>query len=189
MWTVNERICLRPPVVRHWTGTWYAVVLALSVAASADGHAVPQPTVFQGYVERFIEDLWRRFPDRAMVAGRYEGAGRLVILDAETLAARHAFIAAERNALGHFDPLELGESDAADFAVIENFLDTYLWTARRLRPLTWRPDLYDVANGFDILLSRRFADWESLLRLAGERMRQVPGFYAAARANLTNPTL
>ncbi|MBJ39416.1 MAG: DUF885 domain-containing protein [Gammaproteobacteria bacterium] len=189
MWTVNERICLRPPVVRHWTGAWYAVVLALSVAASADGHAVPQPTVFQGYVERFIEDLWRRFPDGAMVAGRYGGVGRLVILDADTLAARHAFIAAERNALGHFDPLELGESDAADFAVIENFLDTYLWTARRLRPLTWRPDLYDVANGFDILLSRRFADRESRLRLAGERMRQVPGFYAAARANLTNPTL
>lgn len=163
------------------TGLVAAIILAVSpVARSAD---------FRSEVDGFVDELWEVFPDRALVAGRYERAGTLPVPDAATLVARHRFITARKAVFDRYDPATLGPRERADQAVLGNFFDTWLWTATRLRPLTWRADLYDVTPGFSLILSRSFAPMEDRLLLAGSRMGSVAAYYAAARANLSNPTL
>ncbi len=146
-------------------------------------------TAFDEAAADLIERIWAVFPERALLAGRYEWAGVQPVFSKGELQRRRTFIQGEHDRLVKIDEAQLSPPRATEYRVLMSYLAGYLWRETRLAPLTWRPDLYDVTGGFGILLSQPFATLDRRLLLAGERMQNVPRFFAAARTNLNDPTL
>jgi uncharacterized protein (DUF885 family) len=62
------------------------------------------------------------------------------------------------------------------------------WGLEELRGWQWNPSAYNVAEPFALLRDLTFAPLDERLRIFSKRLERVPAYYAAAKANVENPT-
>jgi hypothetical protein len=72
--------------------------------------------------------------------------------------------------------------------MLENELLADRWSLTALRAWQWNPSLYNVAEPFALLRDLTFAPLDERLRIFSRRLARVPDYYAAAKANIANPT-
>ena len=143
---------------------------------------------FADYSTRFVQDLMAHNPDWAIYAGLYDQAEQLSVPDAAGRAEDVAFINKHLAALQQFDAAALPADQRVDHEMIRRYLEGQRWRAQVLRKWQWDPSQYNVANGFALLLDTDYAPEDERLRTISIRLTHIPDYYAAAQANITQPT-
>lgn len=73
--------------------------------------------------------------------------------------------------------------------MIENLLQRGAWEIEVFKSWQWNPSSYNVSGGFAQIINEDFAPLDDRLRSFLARMENVPAYYLAAQANISNPTL
>ena len=171
-----------------------AMVLALTMLtgvtqAAATAEPATSNLVFeQNFGTGFLDQYWRLHPDDAISVGYYSVAAELWIPDQAGRDARLALLTGALARLHAIDPDALDAAHRSDHDVLENQLAGERWYLTELRDWEWNPALYNVAEGFAVLLDSDHAPLEQRLRTVLTRLAKVPAYYQAALANLHEPT-
>jgi len=139
--------------------------------------------------DEFFDRYWQLKPDWALGIGYYRYADRLIVPDSTSREATLAQIDRWLAALRRIDPATLSPAVRADWAMLENDFASERWWLTELRAWQWNPSLYNVAEPFALLLDLEYAPLDERLRAFLARLANVPAYYAAAKSNITSPTL
>ena len=139
--------------------------------------------------DTFLDAYWQLNPDMAVTVGYYTVADRLIVPNTEARERQRRFSKDWLAKLNRFEPETLNAGHRTDWALLGNQLRMELWQLDHLREWEWRPDTYNVANSFALLLNTEYAPLDQRLRTVMKRLENVPSYYAAAQSNVRNPTL
>ena len=156
--------------------------------ATGQAGATAAAARFDALSESLLMRALERSPEWSIYSGRYDNAASLTIPDAARRADDLAFA---RNALAElaaFDPQQLPASQRIDHMLLTNQFESSIWYQQQFRDWAWDPSNYNVAGTVALLLNTPYADEDARLRTVMQRIEQVPQYYAAARANIANPT-
>ncbi|RYV01854.1 DUF885 domain-containing protein [Shewanella sp. OPT22] len=144
---------------------------------------------FSDFSNEFINSLWKQYPTWALYSGFHKYDSELTVPDAASRVKSLAFVKAQRLKLKSFNTETLQANQLIDYRLIENLLNSIEWDINRGKSWQWNPSQYNVAGGFAQLTNENFAPLDERLKSVLGRMTNVPDFYKAAKANITNPTL
>ncbi|MFG6432708.1 DUF885 domain-containing protein [Roseateles sp. LYH14W] len=139
-------------------------------------------------VEEFLEALWRLDPDAAVAAGRFDQSQRLTLPSAAERARRRQFLQSWLKAFQGLAADKLSPTERMDRDMLAAKLQSDLWRLDVLREWAWNPSEHNPAGPIDQILN---TDWDSVqqrVKALHQRIRQLPAFYAAARASLAGVT-
>ncbi|NSL91047.1 DUF885 domain-containing protein [Chitinophaga solisilvae] len=142
---------------------------------------------FQAYQDRFIEQLWKENPEWATTVGYHKYDSLLPIPDSAAAQARLAFARQQLDSLKTFDKDKLTDANQIDLQLIENALQSTIWSINELKSNEWDPSSFNVSNTFAFILNENYAPLESRLRSIYSRLQHVPAYYAAAKKQISNP--
>jgi uncharacterized protein (DUF885 family) len=145
-------------------------------------------TFRRAFGQQFFARFWELKPDWAISVGYYAHADRLVVPDAAARAELLAQLDRWLAELGSIDPATLSPAVRADRAMLENEFLGDRWALTELKAWQWNPSVYNVAEPFALLRDLTFAPLDERLRTFARRLERVPDYYAAAKANIENPT-
>ncbi len=138
--------------------------------------------------EAFLDQYWKFNPSGAINTGYYKYADRLIVPDESARNAELRQLEAWSRQLRRIDPAALSPSVRADWELLDNTFASDRWSLSEWRSWQWNPAIYNVADPFALILSLDYAPLDDRLRTFSKRLQHVPAFYAAARANIENPT-
>lgn len=95
-----------------------------------------------------------------------------------------------RSALAALDSIpseDIGAPDAIDAEILRTALAAELVSLTQLREADWNPMAHNPGRGIHVLLARDFAPLPQRLASVAGRLRETPGYLAAARGRLTGP--
>jgi uncharacterized protein (DUF885 family) len=144
---------------------------------------------FNTFKNTFLDEFWSYSPDWATYVGYYKYDDKLIVPDDKSRAQKRKFLVRSLAALNDFDQQNLSTSNATDFSLIENQLQSDLWYLDEFRRYTWDPSAYNVANIFGLIMNTEYKSVEDRLAVVATRLDQVPAYYAAAMKTIDNPTL
>jgi uncharacterized protein (DUF885 family) len=162
--------------------------LALMAFVALDASAGIDADFQSRFGDTFLDAYWQQYPDSAIGVGYYKVANELIVPDAKARAAERRFLEAWLAKLHEFKPDSLNAVNRTDWALLDNELRGDLWQLDQFRGWEWRPSGYNVAGSFAQLLNTEYAPLDQRLRTVLERLDKVPAYYAAAKANVRNPT-
>jgi len=144
---------------------------------------------FDTYKEAFIENLWKLYPGWASSQGYHKYDSILFIPDEAYHQKEIAFANQNLDSLKKFDLSRLSSSNKADFRMLENALDGFLFNVNEFREYEWNPASYNLGSSFADILQNKNASNEENLRALYLRMANVPAYYANAKKMIRNPTI
>ena len=175
--------------------TSFACLIAACASKEAivDVQDVAKTTVqsksFAIYKDEFIENLWKQNPGWALYNGYYKYDDQLNVpsLQNRMLELQDTKLALRE--LQKFNPENLSAVDVTDYYILENALQSSIWYAEEFKSFEWNPSSYNVAGAFGLILNTDYKSLDERLRTFSKRMQNIPAYYAAARENITSPTL
>ena len=165
----------------------YLTLLALVGCSQATKPAAPDAR-FDAFKNQFIEALWRQNPDYASSQGYHRYDSLLVIPTAAQRQRDAAFTQQYLAALGTFGPDSLSPNNQIDLRLLRNELRASRWYADTLRSWQWNPAAYNLGASVGDLLAGRHFPLSRRLRNISDKISHAADYYAAARANISNPT-
>lgn len=144
---------------------------------------------FVEFSSSFIEQFWQLNPGYAVYVGFYKYDNLLPIPNEETKQKELAFYHQQFELLNEINPDKLTPSNASDFYILKNQLESGIWSATRFKSGQWNPSNYNVAGVFGVILNTDYKPLEQRLQTIIKRMENIPAYYKAAQKNLINPTL
>lgn len=162
--------------------------VALGLAATSGVPAAAGEMGFGALSETLIEALWEQDPDAAVLAGRFEFADRLTLPSAAVRAKRRQYLQRCLKVVQEWAPDKLSAAERMDRAMLIAMLQSDLWRLDTLREWAWNPAEHNPAGAIDLILNTDWAPEQQRVKALHERLRQLPAFYAAARASLSNVT-
>lgn len=174
-----------------------AVILSACVSSSpastADAQmnakALIENTAFTKFTDDFIENLWEKNPTWALYNGYYKFDDKLNVPSAQNRAITLAETKQALSELQKFNPKTLSAKDATDYFILENALKSSIWYTEQFKSFEWNPSSYNVAGAFGLILNTDYKSMDERLRTISKRMQNIPAYYAAAKENITTPTL
>ncbi len=143
---------------------------------------------FADYSESLMQRMLERNPEWSLFSGRYDDAHRVTLPDESRRAEDLLFIDAELSQLAQFDPLLLSPALRIDHSLLSNRLQSMRWYLTEFREWQWNPSSYNAAGPIGLILNTPYASEEDRLRTVMARLEQLPAYYQAARASISNPT-
>lgn len=143
---------------------------------------------FDAYKERFVEELWQTHPGWASSVGYHKYDS---VLLAPTPAERDkeiAFCNRHLDSLKQFDENALSDNNKTDRLMIQNQLESSIWSVNEERSYEWNPSGYNVAERFAEILNGTYDSADTRLHNIGIKLAGVPAYYEAAKQNIKNPT-
>lgn len=137
---------------------------------------------------QYLTALWRMDPEGGIYVGKFDHAANLTIPNADTRAKQLAFANEWLEKFGKLDPKQLSPRYRTDLALLVNKLEKDRWRLTTWREHEWNPSQYNVAAPLDLILNTDYAAKPQRLRTILKRLADVPDYYAAAQASITNPT-
>ncbi|MEO8302885.1 MAG: DUF885 domain-containing protein [Betaproteobacteria bacterium] len=144
---------------------------------------------FAEFVDKTLDRYWQLNPEGAFAAGYYKYADRASVPDAAARAEQLEFDADSLAALSRFDPKRLGTANRIDWVLLRNKFESDQWYTNVFRDWQWQPSHYNVGDSFARQLNAEYAPFDVRLKDMLARLQSVPAYYAAAKANIENPTL
>lgn len=144
---------------------------------------------FAQYSESLMLRMLERNPEWSIFAGRYDDAHLVTVPDAARRADDLTFVETELARLADTDPASLPPEQRIDHNLLSNRLESMRWYLTDFRDWQWNPSSYNMAGPIGLLLNTPYAPEPERLRTVMARLEQVPGYYQAARANISNPTV
>lgn len=173
-----------------------ALVGAAAVGAGAAAAGAASANAAETRVDRrmstlsmqYLTALWRMDPEGGIYVGKFDHAANLTIPNADTRAKQLAFANEWLEKFGKLDPRQLSPRYRTDLALLVNKLEKDRWRLTTWREHEWNPSQYNVAAPLDLILNTDYAAKPQRLRTILKRLADVPDYYAAAQASITNPT-
>ncbi|EKU83788.1 DUF885 domain-containing protein [Massilia timonae] len=173
-----------------------ALVGAAAVGAGAAAAGAAGANAAETRVDRrmstlsmqYLTALWRMDPEGGIYVGKFDHAANLTIPNADTRAKQLAFANEWLEKFGKLDPRQLSPRYRTDLALLVNKLEKDRWRLTTWREHEWNPSQYNVAAPLDLILNTDYAAKPQRLRTILKRLADVPDYYAAAQASITNPT-
>ena len=173
-----------------------ALVSAAAVGAGAAAAGAASANAAETRVDRrmstlsmqYLTALWRMDPEGGIYVGKFDHAANLTIPNADTRAKQLAFANEWLDKFGKLDPKQLSPRYRTDLALLVNKLEKDRWRLTTWREHEWNPSQYNVAAPLDLILNTDYAAKPQRLRTILKRLADVPDYYAAAQASITNPT-
>lgn len=173
-----------------------ALVGAAAVGAGAAAAGAAGANAAETRVDRrmstlsmqYLTALWRMDPEGGIYVGKFDHAANLTIPNADTRAKQLAFANEWLDKFGKLDPKQLSPRYRTDLALLVNKLEKDRWRLTTWREYEWNPSQYNVAAPLDLILNTDYAAKPQRLRTILKRLADVPDYYAAAQASITNPT-
>jgi uncharacterized protein (DUF885 family) len=144
---------------------------------------------FNRYKESFVEDLWRYFPLWASSVGYHKYDSLLIIPDNSSREAELKFAKYHLDTLARINETELSVNNRTDYLMIRDQMQLISWYTTTYKGFEWDPSTYNITGPFAEMLNGTYEPVESRLRNFYRRMKYVPAYYEAAKANIKNPTL
>ncbi|MDF2438013.1 MAG: hypothetical protein K0Q95_2389 [Bacteroidota bacterium] len=144
---------------------------------------------FESYKENFVEELWKIYPGWASSQGYHKYDSVLVIPDEASRQKELSFAKANLDSLKVYDLNSLSDNNKTDHRMIENQLNSIIWSINELRSFEWNPSEYNVSGAFAELLNGNYDSLDVRLRSFYLKMANVPAYYEAAKKNIKNPTV
>ena len=170
----------------------YLPILALALAgcSQADKTTIASgpDTRFDAFKSQFIEALWKQNPDYASGMGYHKYDSLLLIPTAAQRQADDAFAQNNLTALGKFTLDSLSPNNQIDLRLLRNELRGERWYADTLKTWQWNPATYNLGAAVGELLNGRHFPLDRRLRNISDKISHAAEFYAAAKANISNPT-
>ncbi|WP_345049410.1 DUF885 domain-containing protein [Hymenobacter glaciei] len=143
---------------------------------------------FDSFKSQFIEALWKQNPDFATGAGFHKYDSLLLIPNAAQRQADGAFAQQNLAELGRFSLDSLSPNNQIDLRMLRNELRAERWYADTLKNWQWNPASYNLGAAVGDLLNGRHYRLDRRLRNISDKISHAAEFYAAAKANISNPT-
>ncbi|MGI4734586.1 MAG: DUF885 domain-containing protein [Janthinobacterium lividum] len=148
----------------------------------------PADARFDRFKNQFILDLWRQNPDYASAMGFHKYDSLLVIPSETQRRSDATFVTKNLGALAGFGLDSLSPGNQIDYRLLTNELRSQRWYADTLRSWQWNPASYNLGASVGDLLNGRHYPLDRRLRNISDKIAQAGAYYAAAKANVTNPT-
>ncbi|WP_430404565.1 DUF885 domain-containing protein [Fluviicola sp.] len=166
-----------------------AFILIIScVLTACQEKKVNADAEFDKYKEGFVLRLWEMNPGWASGMGYHKFDSVLVVPNDARKEKEKQFIQKESFQLIEFKIEELSDANKIDYKLIKNYLNGSGWEQNSLKSGEWNPSNYNVCGGFAEMLANNYAPLDERLRNFSLRLRNVPAYYKAAKANIKNPT-
>ncbi|GGB96366.1 DUF885 domain-containing protein [Pseudoduganella buxea] len=162
-----------------------APVAAVAAAAPAERR---QDRAFDTQAGKFLTALWKMDPESAIAVGKYDTAAIMTVPDLATRQLQLAFIDDWLARFDKIDARQLSPRQRTDMGLLVNKLKSDRWYLTTFREFEWNPALYNIASPIDYILHTEYAAKSQRLRTLLKRIANVPAYYDAARANISNPT-
>ena len=146
--------------------------------------ATPADDAFELLSEKFVGDIATLSPVNATGIGDHSADDRLDDVSADGRAALRRKYRAYRKQLDAIDRDQLSRANQVDAEMLRNEVDSQLFALDTLQEWAWNPLYYVNLSGNAIygLMARDFAPVDERLMSAAARLRQLPRFFAQARA-------
>ncbi len=144
---------------------------------------------FKSYEDRFIQQLWKENPEWATQVGFHQYDSLLTIPDANTRKLRLEFSKRHLDSLKSFDLSTLNLSQQTDYHLIQNYLESNVWSIEQERAYEWNPSSYNVGGTIAFMLAEHYAPLSTRLKAIYQRLTKIPAYYEAAKVQLKNPAL
>ncbi len=186
---MNKNILTSALAIAIGTATLTGCQQAPSSNVVVEQNVVSAEQQAQQFSAQFIESLWQLSPTWALYSGYQKYADKLVVPDDFSRQQTLDFVKAQRAMLSAINTDELSPSTRIDMALVKNTLDSMEWNITTFKSWQWQPTQYNVAGGFAQIINGKYAPLDERLDSVLKRLKLVPQYYAAARANIENPTL
>ncbi len=143
---------------------------------------------FEKLKGQFLESLWETYPDWAMDVGYHKYDSVLIVPDAASRSREISFANNYLDSLKKFDLTKLSDNNKTDYYLIENTLKRILWAINDQKSYEWNPSEYNVSGSFAGMLNNNYDSLDTRLSNFYLRMKNIPAYYDAAKANIKNPT-
>jgi uncharacterized protein (DUF885 family) len=163
-----------------------ASALALSILTTS---ATSQDDAFQKVARDYVEQYFQSNPEQATELGDHRFDGKLTDYSPEARAKDLATQKEFRDKLNAIDGTQLTGANNIDFRILKENIDYEIFRAEELKEPEWNPLVYmqSLANSLYLLVARDFAPAEKRIPSLRERMGNIPGVIAQAKANLRHP--
>jgi uncharacterized protein (DUF885 family) len=159
-----------------------------STTTTGQAAATPADARFDRFKNQFILDLWKQNPEYAASQGFHKYDSLLVIPDAPQRQRDAAFVTQNLGALGRFALDSLSPNNQIDYHLLTNELRSQRWYADTLKNWQWNPATYNLGASVGDLLNGHYYPLDRRLRNISDKIAGAPAYYAAAQANIANPT-
>ena len=164
------------------------LALTLTACTSMQPSGEDQNGRFQAHAARVLEEVWQEFPELAVRNGNYKYADQLTVPDQARRGRSVAFYDRQLAALGEFDRAALNPSNRVDLDILKNRFERGRWYITTFKSWQWQPSTYNVGPDLDLVLDTEYAPLDVRLRHTLARLANVPAYYAAAKASISDPT-
>ena len=155
-----------------------------SVATSTDLNAK-----FDQYKSHFVDELWKISPEWASSQGFHNYDSILLLPDATNEKMQLQFAQSHLDSLKSYPLNQLSDNNKTDVQMMENLMNSFVFSINELKSGTWNPSQYNVCGSFAEILNGNYGTIDSRLRDFDLKMNNVPAYYQAAAKNLKNPTV
>ncbi|MFQ5510476.1 MAG: DUF885 domain-containing protein [Candidatus Krumholzibacteriia bacterium] len=163
------------------------IVVGCAMFVASCSNSVADDQTFEKIAADFIEKYLEMNPEAATALGDHRWDHRMDDYSLAGVKANLAFNKATLDVLEEIDPARLGEINRVDYHILRNQVEETIFRLETLREYEWNPLVYNVGGAIYNLLVRDFAPLKDRLRSVEQRLRQLPGVTALAKANLKNP--
>src|SRR6266403_2066166 len=163
-----------------------AAALSLSILNT---FATSQDDAFQKVAHDYVEHYLQANPEQATELGDHRFDGELTDYSAQAQAKDLATQKEFRDKLNAINGTQLTGANNIDFRILKENIDYEIFRAEELKEAEWNPLVYmqSLANSLYLLVARDFAPAEKRIPSLCERMGNIPGVIAQAKANLQHP--
>lgn len=144
---------------------------------------------FDNYKENFVEELWKNNPEWASSQGYHKYDSILLIPNAENERSQLEFAQSHLDSLKNYSIDQLSDNNKTDFHMIENLMNSFVFSINELKSGTWNPSQYNVCGAFAEILNGNYDNLENRLRDFDLKMNNVAAYYETAAKNISNPTI
>ena len=143
---------------------------------------------FDQYKEYFVNELWKTNPEWASSQGFHKYDSVLLIPTDENDRIQMKFAQSQLDSLKKYPLVQLSDNNKTDVQMMENLMNSFLFSINEMQSGTWNPAQYNVCGSFAEILNGTYDSLENRLRDFDLKMKNVPAYYEAAARNLKNPT-
>lgn len=168
---------------------YFLFLIAMALLISCGDKKEPKPLDFKSFEDRFILEFWKQNPGWASYVGFHDYDSLLIAPTQENRLAEVAFCNAYLDSLKLFDESKLSKTELTDLMMIRDQLQATIWYADVFKGHEWNPSSYNVGGAFGIMINGNYAPLDARLRAMSSKMEKLDAYYAAAKANIKNPTV
>ena len=144
---------------------------------------------FDAYKGRFVDKMWEMNPSAAIYAGFHNYDSLLLVPDAAARAASDLQYHAMLDSLAKFDESKLSQANKTDLWMMRDYLKSNIWSDTAFKSFEWNPSSFNVAGEFAEILNGNYDKLDARLTMFDKRLANVKAYYAAAKAQITQPTI